>query len=127
MMIKKTLNEGLRRKQEQSVKKTEAKLITALKKQNKNIKVNVSQLSRDSGISRTQIINKYNYLYEGRENESAKVQVIKLELDEQKRKNIVLIKKNTELINKNKQLSDKLVELNVIIDALKKRMKTDSK
>jgi len=48
-MTKSTLNDGLRKAQEQSVKETERKLLKALEKQKKNTKVNISQLARDSG------------------------------------------------------------------------------
>lgn len=118
-MTKRILNDGLIKAQEQSVKETESKLLKALDKQKKNAKVNISQLARDSGISRTQIINKYSYLYEGRENESAKVIELKNEIKELERKNNIQAKKITELEDTNKQITDKMVELYAIIDNLK--------
>ena len=118
-MTKRMLNDGLIKAQEQSVKETESKLLKALGKQKKNAKVNISQLARDSGISRTQIINKYSYLYEGRENESAKVVELKNEIKELERKNNIQAKKISELEDINKQTTDKMVELYVIIDNLK--------
>lgn len=118
-MTKRMLNDGLIKAQEQSVKETESKLLKALGKQKKNAKVNISQLARDSGISRTQIINKYSYLYEGRENESAKVVELKDEIKELERKNNIQAKKISELEDNNKQTTDKMVELYVIVDNLK--------
>lgn len=118
-MTKRILNDGLIKAQEQSVKETESKLFKALEKQKKNAKVNISQLARDSGISRTQIINRYSYLYEGRENESAKVIELKNEIKELERKNNIQAKKITELEDTNKQITDKMVELYAIIDNLK--------
>jgi hypothetical protein len=118
-MTKPMLNDGLRKAQEQSVKETESKLLQALEKQKKNAKINISQLARDSGVSRTQIINKYSYLYEGRENESAKVIQLKNENKELNRKNKEQAKRITELEEMNKQVTDKIVELHAIIDNLK--------
>ena len=118
-MTKRMLNDGLIKAQVQSVKETESKLLKALGKQKKNAKVNISQLARDSGISRTQIINKYSYLYEGRENESAKVVELKNEIKELERKNNIQAKKISELEDINKQTTDKMVELYVIVDNLK--------
>ena len=117
-MTKRILNDGLIKAQEQSVKETESKLFKALEKQKKNAKVNISQLARDSGISRTQIINRYSYLYEGRENESAKVIELKNQIKELERKNNIQAKKITELEDTNKQITDKMVELYAIIDNL---------
>ena len=118
-MTKPILNDGLRKAQEQSVKETESKLLKALEKQKKSAKINISQLARDSGVSRTQIINKYSYLYEGRENESAKVIQLKNENKELNRKNAEQAKRITELEEMNKQVTDKMVELYAIIDNLK--------
>jgi len=118
-MTKPILNDGLRKAQEQSVKETESKLLKALEKQKKSAKINISQLSRDSGISRTQIINRYSYLYEGRENESAKVIQLKNENKELNRKSKEQAKRITELEEMNKQVTDKMVELYAIIDNLK--------
>lgn len=118
-MTKSLLNDGLRKAQEQSVKETESKLLKALEKQKKSAKINISQLARDSGVSRTQIINKYSYLYEGRENESAKVIQLKNENKELNRKNTEQAKRITELEEMNKQVTDKMVELYAIIDNLK--------
>jgi len=118
-MTKSILNNGLRKAQERSVKETETKLLNALEKQKKNDKINISQLARDSGTSRTQIINKYGYLYEGRENESAKVIQLKKENKELSRKNNEQAKRITNLEEINKQVTDKIVELHTIIDNLK--------
>ena len=118
-MTKALLNDGLRKAQEQSVKETESKLLKALEKQKKSAKINISQLARDSGVSRTQIINRYSYLYEGRENESAKVIQLKNENKELNRKNAEQAKRITELEEMNKQVTDKMVELYAIIDNLK--------
>jgi hypothetical protein len=121
-MTKSTLNDGLRKAQKQSVKETESKLLKALEKQKKSAKINISQLSRDSGISRTHIINKYSYLYEGRENESAKVIQLKNKNKELNRKNKEQAKRITELEEMNKQVTDKMIELYAIIDNLKSGM-----
>ena len=118
-MTKALLNDGLRKAQEQSVKETESKLLKALEKQKKSAKINISQLARDSGVSRTQILNRYSYLYEGRENESAKVIQLKNENKELNRKNAEQAKRITELEEMNKQVTDKMVELYAIIDNLK--------
>jgi len=118
-MTKPILNDGLRKAQEQSVKETESKLLKALERQKKSAKINISQLARDSGVSRTQIINRYSYLYEGRENESAKVIQLKIENKELNRKNKEQAKRITELEEMNKQVTDKMVELHAIIDNLK--------
>ena len=118
-MTKALLNDGLRKAQEQSVKETESKLLKALEKQKKSAKINISQLARDSGVSRTQIINRYSYLYEGRENESAKVIQLKNENKELNRKNAEQAKRITELEEMNKQVTDKMVELYAIIDNFK--------
>jgi len=119
--MKHILNDGLKKAQEQSVKETEAKLLKALEKQNKSTKINISQLARDSGVSRTQIINKYSYLYDGRKNESAIVIILKEEIAMLKNRSGVQNKKITELESANKKLSDKLVEFNAIFDDLKTR------
>ncbi len=118
-MTKTLLNDGLRKAQEQSVKETESKLLKALEKQKKSAKINISQLARDSGVSRTQILNRYSYLYEGRENESAKVIQLKNENKELNRKSKEQAKRITELEEMNKQVTDKMVELYAIIDNLK--------
>jgi len=118
-MAKSKLNDGLRKAQEQSVKETESKLLKALERQKKSAKINISQLARDSGVSRTQIINRYSYLYEGRENESAKVIQLKNENKKLNRKNAEQAKRITELEEMNKQVTDKMVELYAIIDNLK--------
>jgi uncharacterized coiled-coil DUF342 family protein len=124
-MTKRILNDGLIKAQEQSVKETESKLFKALEKQKKNAKVNISQLARDSGISRTQIINRYSYLYEGRENESAKVIELKNEIKELERKNNIQAKEITELKHSHKHTTDKMVELYAIIDNLKNKVNYD--
>jgi len=118
-MTKPILNDGLRKAQEQSVKETESKLLKALEKQKKSAKINISQLARDSGVSRTQIINRYSYLYEGRENELAKVIQLKNENKELNRKSKEQTKRITELEEMNKQVTNKMVELYAIIDNFK--------
>lgn len=117
-MTKRILNDGLIKYQEESVKETEAKILKALENQKENAKVNKSQLARDSGMSRTQIGNKYSYLYEGRENESAKVIELNNKVKELAR---IISDKNkeiTELENRNKQVTNKMVELYTAIDNL---------
>jgi len=119
--MKQILNDGLKKAQERSVKETERKLLKALEKQNKNTKVNISQLARDSGVSRTHIINKYGYLYEGRKKESAIVTILKEEIGILKNRFYAQNKKIRELELVNKKLSDKLIEFNAIFDDMKLR------
>ena len=116
MAKKGILNEGLRNRQEQSVKETEAKIVQALKKQKHARKINLSQLERDSGVSRQHIAAKYSYLYDGRVNESKQVVKLKEELTEEKDKNKKLTQENTALRNEKNMLTDKLVHLYAIIE-----------
>ena len=121
-MIHKKLNEGLRAAQKKRVTETEAKILEALEKQNKNKKVNITKLSEDSGISRQQIMRRYHYLYDGRQNESDKVLKLKDELNSQVQKNKKLARTNSQLSINNKNLREKLLELNVIIIGLSKKL-----
>ena len=86
-------------------------------------KINITKLSKDSGISRQQIMRKYSYLYEGRQNESTKVMNLKVEMAAQNKEYKKLIKKNDELRLTNKQLREKLFDLNIIIVQLSKKSK----
>lgn len=113
-----TLNEGLRKRQEQSIRETEAKIIKALDKQKHASKINISKLERDSGVSRQQIAKRYNYLYDGRVSESKQVIKLKEHITEQQREIKRITQEKTALMTLNKELSDKLVQLYAIIDSL---------
>lgn len=117
-MKRQGINDGLRNSQKKSVENTIEKLEKALKKQEKSKKVNISQLARESGISRTHIINKYSYMYEGRENETIKVLNLKKKVKDLEKKVAIQRYSYSKLELENKKLTDKLVELYSVIDIL---------
>lgn len=116
------LNSGLIEAQRNKVIETEKKISIALKKQAGRTKINITKLAADSGVSRQQIMRKYQYLYEGRQNESYKVSKLKDELNFEIKKNKNLAQINCKLEVNNKELREKLLELNIIIMGLSKKL-----
>lgn len=111
------LNEGLRKRQEQSVKETEAKIKKALEKQRHAKVINKSLLARETGLSRP-TINEYAYLFDGRENESKQTLMLKDQLKEKEIENNRLRKENTDIKSQNKELTDKIIQLYAVLDSL---------
>ncbi len=113
--MKSNHNPNLLRYQKESIQASERKILEALSLQDNSKPLNISKLAKDASISRTQLTKRYRHLYANRIADSSKTLDLKQEIFDLEKANSLLKKELTSLQKINLQLTDRLVELNTVI------------